>query len=307
MTRRRLYSALALVLVLPLVAASVSLGAAPSVRGGKFEVTCKPKSIPDQAIDPIVSPGAVSAHLHTFFGNKGLTSTSTPASLQASASTSCVLPQDTAAYWLPAACDGPCNPVAGGDPERGPFTNVIAPVKIFAYYFGTPAVQEAQFSPNLQLIGGDSHATGPTGSKQMIEFACGNGGSHSSPVRPAPYDCTAANGVSNTDGVVAIVTFPYCGVAPADGVPTAYGDPVTGNCGGATPVTYGQVQIHEHLGLNATGYQAGSRLNFSSGPYWTFHGDWMNGWNQAKLQSLVSGCLDVDRDCGFLTTSNPGP
>lgn len=283
-----------------------SLAVAPSVKGGKFEVTCKPHAIPDQAIDPIVSPGTLSAHLHTFFGAKGITATSTAADLQAStAGTTCVLPQDNAAYWVPVACNGPCVPVEGGDPERGPFTNAIAPVKTFAYYFGVPASQavEQQLSPSLEFIGGDSHATGPSGSKRIIAFACGNGGSHHSPVRPAPYDCTAANGVRNTDGVVAIVTFPYCG--PAGGVPTNYGDS-TGTC--VPPdVTYPQVQIHEHFGLNATGYQTGSMLNFSSGPYWTYHGDWENGWNQAKLQALVTGCLDPDVDCGFLTPTNPGP
>lgn len=296
----------ALAAALAIIPAATSQAALPSVAGGKFEVTCKPHSIPDQAIDPIVSPGATSAHLHTFFGAKGLTLSSTPADLQASAAgTTCLLPQDTAAYWIPAACDGPCNPVAGGDPARGPFTNVVQPVKIFAYYFGVPKAQavEQQFSPDVSLIGGDSHATGPSGSKQIIQFHCGNGGSHHSPVRPYPYDCTAANGVSGTDGVVAVVTFPFCG--PAGGVPDAYSD-AQGNCP-AGDVTYPQVQIHVHYGNGTSGFQFGSRLNFSSGPYWTFHGDWMNGWNQAKLQALVSGCLDIDKDCGFLNTSNRGP
>jgi len=288
------------------VTAAPSMAVAPSVKGGKFEVTCKPHAIPDQAIDPIVSPGAESAHLHTFFGSKALTSTSTPASIQAStADTTCVLPDDHAAYWIPAACNGPCQPVDGGDPERGPFANVIQPVKIFAYYFGVPASQavEQQFSPDLEIIGGDAHATGPYPNHRIIGFHCGNGGSHHSPVRTYPYDCTAANGVTNTDGVVAVVTFPYCG--PVGGTPTNYGDS-TGTCV-APDVTYPQVQIHVHYGLNATGYQTGSTLNFSSGAYWTLHGDWMNGWNQAKLQALVSGCLDIDKDCGFLTQSNPGP
>lgn len=303
--RRTLTTIVAIALAFA-AASAPAQAVAPSVKGGKFEVTCKPHSIPDQAIDPIVSPGAVSAHLHTFFGNKGLTNVSTPAQLQADgAGTSCVLAADTAAYWIPAACDGPCVPVAGGDPERGPFTNVVQPVKIFGYYFGVPKSQaiEQQLSPDLKIIGGDSHATGPSGSKRIIAFHCGNGGSHGSPVRPYPYDCTAANGVKNTDGVVAVVTFPYCG--PAGGVPNNYGDS-TGTCVGGD-VTYPQVQIHVHYGHNTSGYQTGSRLNFSSGPYWTLHGDWMNGWNQAKLQALVSGCLDTDTDCGFLTQTNRGP
>ena len=298
-------SGLLLVVAIFLIASYSIQAATPSVRGGKFEVTCKPGAIPDQAIDPFVSPGMVSAHLHTFFGNKGLTSTSTPASLQTNgAGTTCLLSQDTAAYWVPTACDGPCVPVTGGDPTRGPFTNVVKPVKIFAYYFGVPASQatEAPFPAGMQLVGGDAHAIAPN--PQMIGFSCGNGGSHSSPTRTAPYDCTAANGVRGTDGVVAIVKFPYCYDSTAQ--LTEYGDAQTGICPAGTQ-TLGQVQIHVHYGLDSTGYQTGSRLNFSSGPSYTFHGDWMNGWPQAKLNALVAGCLDVDRDCGFLTNSNPGP
>lgn len=94
---RPIITSLVGVLLILAFAVGLAQGAAPAVKGGKFEVTCKPKPIPDQAIDPIVSPGAVSAHLHTFFGNRGLTSTSTPAQLQTSSSTTCVLPQDTAA------------------------------------------------------------------------------------------------------------------------------------------------------------------------------------------------------------------
>jgi hypothetical protein len=270
--------------------------AGPSIAGGKFEVTCKPHSIPDQAIDPIVSPGVASAHEHTFFGSKGLTNTSTPASLQAStAGTTCVLPQDTAAYWLPVACNGPCTNAITP-------TNVVQPVKIFGYYFGTKGVAVGQYPANLQMVGGNAHATTPPTTKQMIEFSCGNGGSHHSPVRTYPYDCTAANGVSGTDGVVAVVLFPYC--QDSLGV-VGYGGS-TGACPtGST--TLGQVQIHVHYGSNTSGFQTGSKLNFTSGPYYTFHGDWMNGWKQTKLHSLVSGCLDINKDCGFLTTSNPGP
>lgn len=281
--------------------------AVPSVKGGKFEVTCKPGAIPAQAIDPIVAHGqAVSSHQHTFFG-RAVTPDSTPESLQAGTGTTCVLAQDGAAYWVPTACNGPCvdaagQPTKGTDPND-PIANAVKAVKIFAYYFGTPraAAVEAQYPSSLQMVGGNAAATAPD--TQMIGFSCGNGGSHSSPTRSLPYDCTAANGVQGTDGVVAIVKMPYC-LEPSGGV--EYG----ARSGGTCPVgdqTLGQVQIHVHYGLNATGYQTGSQLNFASGSAYTFHGDWMNGWDQPKLQALVAGCLDIDRDCGFLTASNPGP
>ena len=296
------------VLLVAVIAAGLAMPAAaqaafPSIKGGKFEVTCKPHAIPDQAIDPIVSPGVQSAHIHTFFGNKGITNTSTTSELQTNASgTTCVLPNDTAAYWVPVACNGPCVDATGQPTELAP-VNVIPPVKIFAYYFGIAGVAVGQYPATLQMIGGNSHATAPPTDKTQIGFHCGNGGSHSSPVRTYPYDCTAANGVKGTDGVVAVVKFPYC--LAADGT-VAYGDAATGSCAAGT-TTLGQVQIHVHYGSGTSGYQTGSTLNFSSGPYYTLHGDWSNGWDQTKLQALVSGCLDINRDCGFLTPSNPGP
>lgn len=297
-------AAVSILLVAALTTAYTALAVTPNVSGGKFEVTCKPDAIPDQAIDPIVAPGQVSAHLHTFFGNKATNSTSTPTQLAtAGLGTTCTIPQDTAAYWVPVACNGPCIPVAGGDPKRGPFTNVVKPVKIFAYYFGLKGNVEQPFPSGLQMVGGNAAALSPADDQpNTIAFSCGNGGSHSSPNRAAPYDCTTVNGVKGTDGVVAIIKFPYC-IAP-DG---SFDRTVTSGSCAAGDTTLGQVQIHVHYGLNATGFQTGSQLNFSSGPYYTFHGDWMDGWDQTKLNDLVVGCLDTDVDCGFLSATNLGP
>lgn len=308
----RFLAGLALVAVLVVGAAASSAAAtsvAPSVKGGKFEVTCKPNSIQPIAIDPIVNPGAPSMHEHTFFG-RAVTNTSTPATLQAGSGTTCLLAQDGAAYWVPTACDGPCVDAAGaptmGMQGQAAIANRVKPVKVFAYYFGTTGIAEAQFPPDIELVGGDAHATAPLGTT-IVAFSCGNGGGHTSPNRSLPYDCTAANGVSGTDGVVAIVKMPYClgSGATSDRASYSYGGS-TGACPAGT-TTLGQVQLHVHYGLDATGYQTGSRLNFASGPAYTFHGDWENGWLQTKLAALVSGCLDIDRDCGFLTNTNPGP
>ena len=297
-----------LILAALVVTAAVTSSAAtlPNVGGGKFEVTCKPGAIPDQAVDAIVSPGAVSAHEHTFFGSKAVSSTSTVDSLRSSTlGTTCAIPQDTAAYWVPVACNGPCVPAAGGDATRGPFTNAIRPTKVFAYYFGVAGNQEQPFPTSLQMVAGNSHALSPADEvPNTVFFSCGNGGSHSSPNRAAPYDCTAANGVKNTDGVVAIIKFPYC--INAAGTLEYGATNNTGNCP-TGDTTIGQIQLHVHYGLDATGFQTGSQLNFSSGPYWTYHGDVQEGFQTAKLNSLVAGCLDIDKDCGFLSASNPGP
>src|SRR5439155_6676615 len=41
-------------------------------------------------------------------------------------------------------------------------------------------------------------------------------------------------------------------------------------------------------------------LSFSSGPYYTFHADFWNTWNQGTLDTLMADCLNAHVGCGFL-------
>ena len=287
--------------LLPLVlSVGLSLGFAtatvepPSIRGGKFEVTCGyVKSAP---VDPIVSPGVrPSAHEHDFFGNTGTDQDSTGASL-VGGPTTCLLSKDSAAYWLPAA-------------YRADSMKRVRPVKVWAYYFGTPGVTETHFPAGLEMLTGNPHATSPAEAAE-ISFSCGNGhGITHSPTMPRPYNCKRNPDVTNSIGVVAVVKFPYCwdgtGTAPSD---VSFPDPAgDGSC----PVfTVPQLQMHVHYGTNRfhPGFQAGNLLTFSSGPWWTLHADFMNGWAQSKLDALVDGCQNAPNvNCGFLTDANPGP
>ena len=52
-------------------------------------------------IDPIVSPGKTSAHIHSIKGASGLSESTTVDQLLASNCTSCALKQDKSAYWSP--------------------------------------------------------------------------------------------------------------------------------------------------------------------------------------------------------------
>lgn len=276
----------------------------PGIKGGKFEVTCK--YVHSQQIDPLVSPGLpMSAHLHDFFGNTATNPFSTPTSL-VGGSTSCLLSKDTAAYWVPAAF-------------RTDTGAQVKPVKSFLYYFGTPGIPTEPIPAGLELIGGrpPSDPTAPL-SKQRIQFSCGNGGKSHSPVRTTPYNClTEPNVVSQ--GVVAVALFPYCW----DGTGLDRTDVVYGNTNGDCPLGYShrlpQVQIHTHYGASTSkpGFQRGDLLTFGSPdtslappkniPPSYFHGDWMNGWNQSKLDALVAGCTAIYKNCGFLNDAHPGP
>lgn len=292
-------SVLLLAAVLGLVAPA-SRGAIPGIKGGKFEVTCKLAS--SQQVDPIVSPGQImSAHGHDFFGNKTVTSTSTPASL-AGQPTSCVVADDTAAYWVPQVI-------------RTNTGAIVKPVKIFAYYFGDPAGPVESIPSGAEIVAGDSHAVTVQG-KRVIAWSCGNGGKNShSPVLDHPYDCTDPTyNVVGSQGVVAMVKFPYCwdGTPPTGGNDTihyAYGNS-KGVCQAPFTHRLPQLQIHVHYGASKSnpGFQQGNLIQLSSDAAMgetggvTEHGDVMFAWNQARFDNLVATCLNVHRDCGFLSS-----
>jgi hypothetical protein len=282
-----------------LSAVGLVLASGPGIKGGKFEVTCKYNG--SAQVDPIVSPGInPSAHLHDFFGAKGVTENSTPDTLRGGP-TSCVLSKDTAGYWVPAA-------------YRSDTGARVLPVKQFEYYFGTPGIKTEPLPAGLEMVAGNSHALSPADVvPNSIAFSCGNGGSagNRSPTRQAPYDCATDPNVVSSQGVTAIVFFPWCW----DGVTgppwnVVYGDPKTGACPASNPHQLPQLQEHEHFGNGANDpkrFDRGDLLTFSSGPWYTFHADYMQAWNQDKMVSLTNGCTAIFKDCGFLNNANPGP
>ena len=86
--------------LLAALASSPAASAASAEHGASFAVRC---DFSHRAqVDPIVSPGGTSAHMHDFFGNKTTNASSTYASMTASGvTTTCSRPEDTAGYWIP--------------------------------------------------------------------------------------------------------------------------------------------------------------------------------------------------------------
>ena len=286
MLRRILLAAIAASFFVPATAHASSV---PGPTGGNFIVRCN--YVRSLQVDPIVSPGIFpSAHLHDFFGNTGIDQNSTPDSVRGGG-TLCKLTSDTAGYWVPAA-------------YRTDTGAQVVPKFTYAYYFGTSGETVSHLPAGLEMVAGNSHATAPQ-SRFQVAWSCGNGNG-SSPSLDHPYNCTDPTyGVTSKAGVVAIVKFPFCwdgtGLAPSD---VAYGAEKTGVCPAGFPVKLPQVQIHEHFGPT---FLRGDLLTLASGPFYTEHGDWMNAWNQTKLDSLTDGCLNAHVDCGLLTDASPGP
>jgi hypothetical protein len=88
-------------------------------------------------------------------------------------------------------------------------------------------------------------------------------------------------------------------IAPEHFAYTVDGDPPSGFTHRIAQLGF-QIDLFTDTGqkiLNPFDSQGKVRISFSSGPWWTVHADFMNGWDQAKLQHLIDGCLNKTEPC----------
>ncbi|MHA6765355.1 DUF1996 domain-containing protein [Streptacidiphilus sp. PAMC 29251] len=231
--------------------------------------------------DPIVFPGQPGAsHNHSFIGNPATNAFSTPDSLVGGA-TSCEDPLDASGYWFPTL-------LQNGVP--------LIPDKPVIYYkSGVKDYRTVQpFPAGFKLLVGDAHNMVPanfTGNWKCPGFTGTN----------FPASCP-----SGTSLVVRLQA-PSCW----DGVHLDSADhksymawPVKGVCPADHPVPLPMLEAKIPYPL-ANGNTSG--LALASGPGYTFHFDFMNGWNAARQASLVSYCINGGRQCnGYgVDTKNP--
>jgi len=181
--------------------------------------------------------------------------------------TTCRVPSDTAGYWTPTAYLG---------------SQQIQPTVMRIYYHGSNADIET-IPAGLQTIGGRKDATSAA-ENPHVRWSCGETKDVNTPRSSNPYDCTWwADQYGFVDGVIAIVDLPNCwdgaGLAP---------DSVTYPIGGICPVGFHHVlpRLSErvHYGvMNPTNPDGSVALTLSSWPYWTFHADFWNTWQQSRL------------------------
>ena len=229
------------------------------------------------ADDPIVFPGMPGAsHLHTFVGNTAPDAFSTPESLVERGGSSCRDPKDTASYWFPTL-------LQNGQPV--PNTTVT-----FYYKSGVTDYRTVRpFPAGFRVLVGDMKT--PDAASFGGEWDCGNRGGTTKEI---PASCPKGN--------VLIVRYkaPSCW----DGLHLDTPDhkshltyPVKGLCPAGHPVAVPMLQSKVAYKLK-DGNTAG--LKFSSGPSFSFHYDFMNGWDQARLEQLVKHCINGGRQCnGF--------
>lgn len=293
----RLASAAPLAAAVAVVASSQPCPPAPDVMGrgeGSFNTDCfYTHRLSD---DPIVFPrGAGQSHSHDFLGATTTDADSTPESILAGGTNcdrygSANRDSDRSAYWVPTLYDD-------GKP--------VPPGQTGVYYqtgYRDPRAIRP-FPADLKIIAGDSKGVAPADNngQRTYAWACSD-----TPLDPGSRTVAP----TCTDTLVLTLTFPDCW----DGVHAdstdhkshmAYSDTLPDHgqqrfCPLTAPVLVPQLRLT--IPYATTG---GPAVRLASGGIETAHGDFMNGWDPAELERLVSVCLNVDEYCGG--TDSPVP
>jgi|SRR5688572_3018599 len=237
-------------------------------------------------VDPIVSPGAVSHHMHDFFGGGPVTSTTTSSTLRAG-NTSCQIKSDRAAYWVPSVVK-----------TNGEFAK---PTGFAVYYRAamttTSTTRIQPFPPELAFVSGNPRNTDKF--KSAGNWRCTGG----SPIKSIPTNCGGK-------GFQLTFAFARCwdGVTLKSSVtPSPYmrGTLADGSCPSTHPVPLPQLSYIINWGPDAVGGRLSSDI-LGSPAGSSLHGDFMNGWNpQSSLQAVVDKCLNVNTTGTGTVSCNP--
>ena len=207
-------------------------------------------------------------------GNTSTDANSTLASLRAGGGTSCTVPADKSAYWMPTMYNG---------------AQVVMPVGEQVIYYKSgiidyPSVRP--FPPGLRYVVGSPTSNAKKFLDQSEEgWECGDSAFN-------------ANFPTCIPGAALNVRFqaPSCWDgkhldSPDHKSHMAY--PVAGRCTAAHPIALPMLEFK-------MAFPAGtdtSQVRLSSGPSYTFHYDFLNAWDPATLAALVKQCINGGLQC----------
>jgi len=217
--------------------------------------------------DPIVFPGQPGrSHNHTFIGNFSVNAATTPTSLLGGRS-SCNFEADASAYWAPTLYGGRHAIHSGG--------RAILPVAAFAYYIKRTAANVVAHPAGLKMIAGNAAARRPQ-KKEVAAWSCSELGEGP---RFAVIPACARDHLVQVQ-----ITFPNCwNGASVDSVDhkrhMAYAS--AGRCPASHPVSVPSIVLIL-MYPEVRGHAQVASGNFA------IHADFMNGWTQATLQTLVA-------------------
>ena len=252
---------------------------ADNVRVPEFNAACTiSHRLPD---DPIVFPGMAGAsHLHTFWGNRSTSATSTNESLFASTATSCDPPEDRSAYWVPSLL------------ENG---KVVDPHGVTVYYGSrlSDPTATVPFPEGFRMIVGDAKRQVATPKGAPGQFWCAGAGGEVGRSADGNWPVCAP-----TAELTYQLTFPDCwdGVHLDSPDHRSHVGPTgpDGTCAsGKFPVAIPSLSFV--IGYPARGGAAGFEL--ASGMASSMHGDFMNAWETRPLAERVRNCITQKAKC----------
>ncbi|KAL9127627.1 MAG: hypothetical protein Q9217_003539 [Psora testacea] len=245
-------------------------------------------------IDPIVSPGKLSSHVHKIAGAANIGISSTYDDLQLANCTSCGIQADKSTYWTPQLYYQHSN---------GKFEEV-GNQGMTVYYLGRgdkPA-NIKPFPPGFRMISGDplarSYDTSATTYNNArpiadrVSFACLD----SAPMPETP----GMNRTQCKNGLRAQIHFPSCwnglDLYAADNSHVAY---MSGMDNGVCPPDYPVQLMHLFYDVSYSMdsvTQDGGQFVFAHGDPtgYGFHGDFLNGWDSVVQAAAVKECATGD-------------
>lgn len=175
-------------------------------QNGPYFVLGSGMPVSIQRLDPILSPGRVSGHVHSVVGSNAFSPTMDFASSQSSTTCSTIrLIPDKSAYWMPALYFHATNGSFIRVPEK--------PDHRIYYKFGkgdnTPDLERSEFPQGFRMISGSANLRHDDGSMgvggNQLNWVCHDGGSN-------PKATGFPKGFSNCDnyGFAASMRFPSC-------------------------------------------------------------------------------------------------
>ncbi|TKY88064.1 hypothetical protein EX895_003160 [Sporisorium graminicola] len=239
-------------------------------------------------IDPIVTPGKPSSHVHSLVGVNGVSEDTTTAQAleEASTCTTSGIHADMSAYWAPT--------LYSFNSDNDTFTP--RPLDyVNTYYLMRGNVPITAFPRGLQLLAGNATRRGPGPTRQndnTASFVCLNyqDGSSQWPTLP-PGPCP--------QGLRTQVTFPSCwngkDLVTADHSHVVYplGDNAdNGDCPSSHKTRLPTLFYEFVWGVDGQDNVGNSTWVFSNGDAigYSFHADFIAAWNETILQGAIDQC-----------------
>lgn len=250
-----------------------------------------------QRIDPIISPGGISGHVHQVFGANKLGSTLDYDELQSSTCTTVGSAdmqgnaQDHSIYWHPAlfmeASDG-----------SGFIRVPTNGHKMYYLDIGSgDKVEPFEFPHGFRMVGGDPFLRAPDGSNAIL-WKCSTGGSYNEGANGAFP--TGVSTCSDYPYFYGSVEFPHCwngnDFDPQD--PHAHvaypeGDPRGGSCPSSHPKRLPHLFIENFFNIDEVADKVKPNsftLAQGDDTGYGMHQDFFNGWEDGALPNLLSTC-----------------